>query len=193
MINLDSIEIESGDVVIDCGANIGLVTEYFFRKGAEVYAFEPNIYAFDILNKKYETTPKVTCYQKAVSTSKSDKKMKLYLHEWSGINEIKYSTGCSLMSGKVNVNEKNYLLVDVVSLCDFIESLNKPVKVLKIDIEGSEIGLLNEMIDRNIAKDIPHIFAETHEKKIPSLREETEKLKRRIENNNLPNINLNWI
>ncbi len=193
MINLDNIKIESGDIVIDCGANIGLVTEYFFRKGAEVYAFEPNIYAFDILNKKYETTPRVTCYQKAVSASKSDKKMKLYLHEWSGISEVKYSTGCSLLSDKVNVNEQNYLVVDVVSLCDFIESFDKPVKVLKIDVEGAEIDILNEMIDRNVVKDIPYIFVETHEKKIPSLREGTEKLKKRIRDNRLSNINLNWI
>ena len=34
-------EIRSGDIAIDCGANVGLVTEEMSRRGAIVHAFEP--------------------------------------------------------------------------------------------------------------------------------------------------------
>ena len=34
-----TVQINPGDIVIDCGANIGTVTDYFINRGAEVYAF----------------------------------------------------------------------------------------------------------------------------------------------------------
>ena len=44
--DLDEIIINPGDLVIDCGANVGKVTDYFSSKGATVIAFEPNQFAF---------------------------------------------------------------------------------------------------------------------------------------------------
>jgi len=193
MINLESIKIEKDDIVIDCGANVGAVTDFFYERGARIFAFEPNIHAYNILNNKYQNSPTVTCYNKAVAESALCGKMKLYLHEHASTNQIIYSTGSSLVPDKVNVNEEEYLTVEVISLCDFIKSLKEPVRVLKVDIEGAEIALLNEMIDRDMARNIPYIFVETHEKKIPSIVSATEQLRQRIIEKRLFNINLNWI
>ena len=81
----------------------------------------------------------------------------------------------------------------MVNLCDFLKVFKKKIKVLKIDIEGAEVDLLNDLIDDGLTRDISYIFVETHEKKIPSLRGTTIALKKRIEEENYSNINLNWI
>jgi len=193
MNELDKIEINFGDIVIDCGANIGDVTNYFQNRGAKVIAFEPNEYAYNVLQERFKNNPKVTCVQKGVAGSNNTGKGKLFLHEEAGKDQVMYSTGSSIVSDKNNVNTENYLLIELIDLCKFIKILNKPVKILKIDIEGAEIDLLNSLIDEGIAQEIPYIFVETHEKKVPSLVEPTEKLKQRIKDEKLFNINLNWI
>ena len=52
--DLDEIIINPGDLVIDCGANVGKVTDYFSSKGATVIAFEPNQFAFSYLKEKFK-------------------------------------------------------------------------------------------------------------------------------------------
>jgi len=36
------LNLKRGNICIDVGANVGLVSEIFLSKGAEVYAFEPH-------------------------------------------------------------------------------------------------------------------------------------------------------
>lgn len=50
---VNSLGLKTGDVCIDCGANVGYVTEKMTRKGCVVYAFEPNPYAYKILENKF--------------------------------------------------------------------------------------------------------------------------------------------
>ena len=62
-------ELEQGDYVIDCGANIGEVTNFFQQVGAKVYAFEPNKHAFEILSKRYHDNENVVCNQQYYPTN----------------------------------------------------------------------------------------------------------------------------
>ena len=156
------LEVNSGDYVIDCGANIGEVTTFFYSHGAYVLA-------------------------------KSSGIKKMFLHEHAERDQVTYSTGSSIIEDKENVNKNNYIEVELVNLCEFLKLFNKKVKVLKIDIEGAEVELLNDLMDDDLIRDIPYVFVETHEKKIPSLRKSTATLKKRIEEENYSNINLNWI
>ena len=190
---LDKIEIQPDDIIIDCGANIGDITNYFQWRGARVIAFEPNKFAYEILQKRFEENTRVTCLEGGVAAPDQCGEVKLFLHENAQKDQVTYSTGSSIVQDKNNVNAEDYIMVKLIDLCKFIEGLKKPVKLLKIDIEGAEIDLLNALIDKGIAQDIPHIFAETHEEKVPSLRESTRKLKQRITDEKLFNINLNWI
>ena len=176
-----------GDVVIDCGANIGEVTEFFRRHGSTVYAFEPNIYAFQVLKDRFAGASAITCIQKGVSSPQQSGVGKLFLYD-----QLKYSTCCSINSDKCNVDIENYLHVELLDLCKFIENLGMPIKVLKIDIEGAEIELLNALIDQGLTESIEYIFVETHEKKIPSLRKPLELLKEKIRDRNITNIDLTW-
>ena len=71
-------------------------------------------------------------------------------------------------------------------------SIEKDIKVVKIDIECEEISVLNQIIDYGLHNKIHHISVETHQKKISSQNVELDKLKKRIIKMNISNISLEW-
>tara|TARA_R100000808_G_C2155395_1_gene167789 strand:+ start:15254 stop:15868 length:615 start_codon:yes stop_codon:yes gene_type:complete len=193
--SLVDVIINSGDIVIDCGANIGDITNLFINHGAIVLAYEPNDRAFDVLSNRFKNNRNVRCFKAAVSSS--DGVSKLYMHQKSPEDPLKYSTGSSLVSEKSNVNIDDYVEVKTIDLNRIIQKIKnkfkKNIQVLKIDIEGAECDLLEHLLDNGALHDIPYVFVETHEKKIPSLRPATEEIKRRVQEENLKNINFKWI
>lgn len=190
-----NINFSSGDIMIDCGANIGEVLAPFAIMGATVLAYEPNIYAFEKLSERFKDNKNVRCINSAVSSR--DGTAKLFLHESSGQDPLKYSTGSSLVSEKQNVDSNDYVEVEIVDLSKVIKKIKeifkKNIHILKIDIEGAECELLERLMDEDLLADIPYVFVETHEKKIPSLRLPTQKMIERAKNLKLDNINFNWI
>ncbi len=184
-------KISVDDIAIDCGANIGNVTEKMAEKGATVYAFEPNPYAFNLLKEKFANHPNVHCYNQGVWDKEGE--MPLYLHEHSDEDEIKWSTGSSLVSSKKNIRTDKFVLVKIIDIAQFIESLATPIKLLKLDVEGVEVEIINKLIDEKIYKKINHIVVETHENKMPELKEKTNLLRKRIKQEKINNIDLNWI
>ena len=188
---LFSVEIKKGDIAIDCGANVGEITQYFYDSGATVYAFEPNPYAYEVLKNRFSGMKNVHCIPKGVSDSNGI--VKLYMHENSDDDEVYWSTGSSLLEYKGNVSSEKYIDVGVVDLCEFIESIKQRVKVLKMDVEGVECAILKKMIEKGITNNIDHIFVETHEQKIPELAAETNHIRELIAKNNIRNINLDWV
>ena len=191
--DLDEIIINPGDLVIDCGANVGKVTDYFSSKGAKVIAFEPNQFAFSYLKEKFKYNPEVDVINKGVAGNSFVGKNKLFLHQESINNPLLYSSGSSIIEDKNNINKDDFQIIEIIDLSQFIKDLNRAVKLLKIDIEGAEIGLLNDLIDQRIIHNIPYVIVETHDKKIPSLIEPTKKLRKRIIDEKLYNINLDWV
>jgi FkbM family methyltransferase len=189
------IDFSPGDLVIDCGANVGDISALFAVHGAAVIAYEPNIYAYKHLQNRFLNYKNVTCFQAGVYTEDSTKK--LFLHENSKQNPLKYSTGCSIIEQKNNVDTNNSIDIKLVDLSRIIKQINnsysKGVHVLKIDIEGAECDLIEKLMDEGLLRDIPYVFVETHEQKIPFLLEKTKKMLRRAQDLDLNNINFNWI
>jgi len=183
-------ELGPGDVAIDCGANIGNVTARMASKGATVYAFEPNPYSYHVLRERFLEVSNVHCLNKGVLDR--DDTMKLYLHENAHLDQVKWSTGSSLLEYKENIDPNSYVEVEVIDLARFIKGLNMEIKVLKMDVEGVECQIINKLIDSNVINKIKYLIAETHEKKNPSLKEETDRLRKRIDEEKLTNIDLNW-
>jgi FkbM family methyltransferase len=187
---LASIKIEDSDIAIDCGANVGNITHILSRTGATVYCFEPNPYAFAALQERFSKMENVHCIQKGVSDK--DDTMKLYLHENSSSDELLWSTGSSLLDFKSNVSSKNYVEVDIIDLSEFIEKLDSRIRVLKMDVEGVECMILKRLINDGIIDKIDYTFVETHDHKIPELKDETDEIRELISNNNIENIDLDW-
>ncbi len=193
--NTIEVSLSPGDIVVDCGANVGDVSAAFANHGAIVIAFEPNEIAFKILEERFTTCSNVKCYNSAVSSESGVGK--LYLHENASADPLTYSTGSSLESAKENVNDKDFQEVKLVDLSEAIENITKTFKrnihVLKIDIEGAECKVVEKLMDKGLLNDIKHVFIETHEKKIPSLAKDTKNMIERAEKEGLTNINFNWI
>ncbi len=148
-INADSNEvfenIKPGDITIDCGANVGDVTQKMSEKGAKVFAFEPNPFAFKELEKRFRNNKNVVCINKGV-LDKNDK-LPLYFHYESKKDPVKYSVSSSIIASKRNVDEQDYVEVELIDLHEFIMSINDHIKILKLDVEGAEVEILNKLID----------------------------------------------
>ena len=181
-----------GDVAIDCGANLGAITRIMARGGAEVHAFEPNPDAFAVLKARTADLPGVQCHNAAVLDR--DDTMTLFLHVNYKLNPERFSSRSSLIAEKRNVDEAGGVQVRVIDLVAFIEGLGRPIKLLKVDIEGAEYALLNGLIDRGVMDRIAAVYVETHAHSIPSLKPADAALRQRIADLGLGGkIDLNWI
>ncbi|MDA9521633.1 hypothetical protein XI06_15090 [Bradyrhizobium sp. CCBAU 11434] len=185
-----SINIERGDVLIDCGANIGGVTSAFARTGAQVYSFEPNPLCFSVLRSRFARTPNVELFHQGVM----DRNCTLTLTAPKA--HAKWDDVDATVSGSFHHGtpvEAETTDVACIDLSQFILSLNKDVRLLKLDIEGSEIEVLNRLIDTGAISRVGLAVAETHEKQHPELTEATDNLRARIEGAGLASkIRLDW-
>lgn len=179
-------QIKHGDIVVDCGANIGVYTEEFLKRGAVVHAFEPHPVAFDILSKRVAGIPGVNLHNKAVSDH--DGVMKLYLK--ANDDSIGASQSASLMSGKDNISLAHSVDVEVVRLASFLSKLGR-VRFLKMDIEGAEYDVLPDLIKSGVHKSIDQIVVETHERS-PRLRPLHDRLLQVIKQHKITNMDLGW-
>jgi FkbM family methyltransferase len=164
------------DICIDVGANVGLVSEIFLSKGAEVYAFEPHPAAYAKLVEVKEKYNNFTPFNSAAGVS--DGKVNLYLHTSHHSDPVMFSTGSSLMESKPNV-VREFIVSEVVNFAKFLSSFSR-IRILKIDIEGYEVELIPHLINLKAFNNVEHIFVETHEKKWPELAKKTTEMKRLV-------------
>jgi len=114
--------IKEGDVVVDCGANIGAYAHAFAEKIGEIgklYCFEPNPKAFKCLEYNLHGRANVVLVNAAVGAVETELAM----------SEME-NTGASF------IDENGSIPVNVVTLDSVLEDLT--VDVIKIDCEGTE-------------------------------------------------------
>lgn len=134
--------LEKGDVVLDCGSNIGLFANIAIQKGCEVFAFEPMPDAISYLQELNQML---------------DLKMHICpyaLSDTCGTAQFHVQNfdllGASMFEGH-NVINKNYD-VNVITVDQFVEDQKLTrVDYIKADIEGSERDML-----RGASKTIQH-------------------------------------
>lgn len=166
------------DLVIDIGANVGMVSECMAMRGAKVISFEPNKEAFARLDKVAARYSNITIKNVAAGTSNCTKK--LYLHKDVEKTKADLTQASSLLVDKPNVSAKLYEEVKEIDFSNFLQSINRTVELIKIDIEGYEIELINHLLDNKALGNVNKIYVETHDRKIETLRGPTDALKERI-------------
>jgi FkbM family methyltransferase len=132
--------------IIDCGANIGLSVIYLKRlfPSARILAFEPDEKNFILLTKNIAAFgfENVEARQEAV---------------WIDNTQLQFS-GDGAMNSRIDFgSSKNSVPVRAIRLRDF---LNRPVDFLKLDIEGAEYQVMND-ITGNLHF-VRHLFLEYH-------------------------------
>jgi FkbM family methyltransferase len=120
--------------IIDCGANIGIAVLFFktLYPDAEILAFEPDAHAFDILgaNVRDNGLAGVTTHRAAVGAVAGT--TQLYANP-----AARGSGAASILPGMPAAE-----IVPVVQLSTYID---RPVDLLKIDVEGAEMDVLREL------------------------------------------------
>lgn len=147
----EGLGISKGDLIFDLGAHIGTfslkISKDVGEKG-KIYAFEPSKRSYEILKKnlKQNKIKNVVYFNKAISEKKG--KLKFFLHE--------YSSGNSAVS-----KSKKYEIVEANTLNDFVRKNKiKKINLIKMDIEGSEYGVLKNSIETLKLTD--RLFLELH-------------------------------
>ncbi len=182
--------LEPGDIVIDCGANIGDVAVRFARRGCILHCFEPDPAAFAMLSEKLASFPDVHLYHKAVWTHAG--KANLHFHTNREENLVSATQSSSLMSDKINVDAENSIETELVDLPAFLRELPKPAAVLKVDIEGAEGELLRAILEQGLEDRFQIGLVETHERKVPSSRASMRVVRDTIQQRGIKHIFLDW-
>lgn len=181
-----------GDIIIDGGANVGMMTSKFARTGATVHAFEPNPVCYGILRKRFAMQPSVHVHHLGLM----DKECTLSLSTpvaHNGFDSIEVTVASSFVAETFDAltTEDQVKCIDA---SEFVLSLGKPVALLKLDIEGAEIAVLNRLMDTGAIDQVKFTVVETHERFSREQAEQTEILRERIEATGLSErVRLDWI
>ena len=179
-----------GDVAIDCGANVGKFTTIMAASGATVHAFEPNSDAFAELQKRCSGMPNVVLHHAALAPAAGP--VRLFRHRRASDDPVLRSVSSSVIADKPNVSVDDYETVPGIDIAEFVRSVGQPVALLKMDVEGAEVALLNRLLDEGLHESIERAFVEVHDRRIKSLREPTAALRKRLTALGLDRFNLDW-
>lgn len=189
--------LKPGDIVLDCGANVGDVSAPLAETGAEVHAFEPDPYAFGKLSKRLESAENVTLYNAAVGSHAGT--VQLMRASNFDDNPKGGSVKSTIVPGGRNINEQadQTHSVEMLSLPDVISDLTANggrIAFLKMDIEGAELDLLEKMLEYDLFAQIDLTVAETHERKFRELRPRFKALRKAVASKYpITKVNLDWI
>ena len=180
-----------GMTCIDLGANVGVYTRKMASVAKQVIAFEPDPWACAELRANVADLDNVRIENAAAGAC--EKKVFLYRHARFDSDPALYSEASSVIAEKRNLTEEDAVEVRQIDFIRYIEGLDEEIGVLKIDIEGAEVDLLESLFDRpEVLARIDHIFAETHESAIPAHQQRVNALYEKAQSIERPCINLSW-
>ena len=191
--------LKPGDLVFDCGANVGEVTVPLAATGAEVHAFEPDPFAFSLLTKATRNLPNVTLHNVAVGVQPGSVKL-MRANNFSD-NPLGASVKSTVISGGRKINEEadedSTIDVELISLPDLVSEVFEKqgeLAFIKMDIEGAELDILEVMFEKDIFNKVRLTVAETHENKFKALRPRFKTLRDKVTKRHpITRVNLDWI
>lgn len=129
------VQINNGDVVFDCGANIGLFSMVAAAKGAKVYAFEPVPGVIQHLEQARKIHPSIEIIGEALS-------------DRSGKARISLSSGANTGNSFILPAGDQSIEIVTTSVDEFVASRKlERVDFIKADIEGAERLMLSGAAD----------------------------------------------
>jgi FkbM family methyltransferase len=173
-----------GGLMIDCGANVGDASMMLLRRGFTVHAFEPDPVASAELAQRLGANPRLTIHKQAVGAI-----AQLAKFYYSASDDPHQAIFSSLFR-RADRHGRD-VDVEVVDLFAFIRGLGRRVDILKLDIEGAEIEILERLLREGSPGEIGHIFVELHED-VPNARERIADIRARIAEQKMNNLHLGW-
>jgi FkbM family methyltransferase len=184
-----------GDLAIDCGANMGVVTEVLAATGADVIAFEPDPFAFRTLEQKFAGMPNVTLVNAAVGVGSGS--VRLMRADNFGDNPEGASVKSTILDGGRRIDAENSVEVALIDFPGFVRekvAARGEIAFVKMDIEGAELDILEAMDRDQLFTNVRCLVAETHDRKFKTLRDRYKALRERVkEVYPTGKVNLDWI
>lgn len=178
------------NLAIDCGVNVGEVASIFAATGATVHAFEPRPVAFAELTVRMKAFPNVILHNVAVGMEAGCSS--LFLADAISGNELLVTQSSSMFATKYNIDASKSIEIEIINFISFIEHFDRPISVLKMNIEDMGVTILEGLIERNLIQRLGMVFVETHERKIPELYDRTMRLKEICHRDFVDKIFLDW-
>lgn len=173
-----------GDICLDLGANVGKITRLFAETGATVHAFEPDPWTFGQLKVALKGFDNAILHNVAVGAQSGTVFLK---------RQCNFDTTPALASTGATISaDDGDMPVTQLDIIEFIEALKMPIRIMKMDVEGSEIPILGRLFKHTALGKIEHLFVETHEFR-PHLADATAALRAAIPQRNWGSISLDWI
>lgn len=169
-------------IFIDCGSNLGQGFESIkqlekINHNWDVFMFEPNPHCINILKNKYSKFNNIHIYHKGVYSENcitdfyitSDLKNNIQtLSQGSKISKVK-----DLFTQRSNLyGYAKPIKTELIKLSEFINDLKHCEIIIKIDTEGSEFAILNDLIRNSNLDNIKKIYVEFHTYAIDSDKKE---------------------
>jgi FkbM family methyltransferase len=187
--------LKPGDLAVDCGANMGVVTERLATTGADVVAFEPDPFAFKTLEQKFVNLPNVTLFNAAVGVGSGT--VRLMRADNFGDNPEGASVKSTILDGGRRIDAENAVEVPLIDFPSWVADQVKArgeVAFIKMDIEGAELDILEKMDAEQLFQNVRCLVAETHERKFKDLRDRYKALRHKVSESYAPGkVNLDWI
>lgn len=140
--------------IIDCGANIGLATAFFLTqyRDASIIAFEPDAEAFRFLdrNREHNHWDRVTLHHTAVH------------RDVGALTFYSYAQASVVSSFRRELSgatPSQVLEIPTVRLSSYID---RRVDLLKLDVEGSEIAVVEDLAESGKMRLIDQVLMEYH-------------------------------
>lgn len=126
------VRVQPGDVVLDCGANVGDFAGYALRAGAlRVVAIEPSREAVECLRRNFGSDPRVTVYPRGVWHEATT--LRFWTYENSALDSAVMDKRTESHASPKQVS------IDVTTIDRIVDELQLPrVDFVKMDIEGAE-------------------------------------------------------
>lgn len=187
--------LKPGDLAVDCGANMGVVTEQLAATGATVIAFEPDPFAFGTLEQKFGNMPNVRLINAAVGVGTGT--VRLMRADNFGENPEGASVKSTILDGGRRIDAENAVEVPLIDFPSWVKQQvaeHGEVAFVKMDIEGAELDILEKMHDEQLFTNVRCLVAETHERKFKDLRDRYKALRDKVGETYAPGkVNLDWI
>ena len=149
--------LSANDIAFDLGANYGNVTRRIAQTGAFVHAYEPDPSTFLKLQENLKELDNVRLHNCACSDE--DGTMKLYqqIDRFNG-NHPLLSEGASIYNQGRHIDPSTEQDVPICDFTRIIKETERDIALVKIDIEGAEVPLLEKLLDEGLYTRIKYIF-----------------------------------
>ena len=147
-------DLDENSIVLDLGGYHGDFAQNIYNKfNCNVYVFEPYLPFYEIIENRFSANPKVRVFDYGISDKTGDVNF-VFSNDGSTIQDLeKYADS----------EEKPVNVVKVKSFKDTYDELNlDTIDLLKINVEGAEYGIFDNIFDSGYTENIVNYQVQFH-------------------------------